>query len=430
MNRREFIVGAGAGASALAFGSNNQIRVAVAGLRSRGRQHILEFAKNRDSIITALCDPDDEQVRRGLELTRSLQTKEPKVYKDIRRLLEDKDIDVLAIATSNHWHALGTIWACQAGKDVFCEKPASHNIWEGRKMVDAARKYKRIVQVCMQSRSNLHKQKAVKLLRNGVIGELYMAKGLCYKRRLSIGSEPEGSVPNGVEYDLWLGPAPMRPFRSNRFHYNWHWFWDTGNGDIGNQGVHEMDVARWGLGKSGLPNKVYSSGGHFAYDDDQETPNTQIATFDYDDCQLVFEVRGLLTKGEADIEFDGRSYIGNIFFGSEGVMVLDPSGYRVYLGEERALTEELGYQEEQIWDSQPIVANFLEAVKSRDAEHLSCDVEEGHLSAALCHMANISYRTGRSLTFDPSTESFPGDDEANQLLSREYREPFVVPDEV
>lgn len=295
-------------------------------------------------------------------------------------------------------------------------------------MVEAARKYNRVVQVGMQSRSIVHKQKAVRLLREGVVGELYMAKGLCYKRRPSIGREADGRVPPGVDYDVWLGPAPQRPFNTNRFHYNWHWFWDTGNGDIGNQGVHEMDVARWGLGKSELPKKVYSSGGRFAYDDDQETPNTQIATFEYDDCQLVFEVRGLLTKGEADLPFDGRGYIGNIFFGSEGIMVVDPQGFRVYHGEKRELSQELGYQESRIWDTQPLVANFLEAVKSRNVDLQTCDVEEGHLSAALCHMANISYRLGRQLSFDSITETFPGDDQANQLLSRAYRKPFVIPE--
>lgn len=233
-------------------------------------------------------------------------------------------------------------------------------------------------------------QKAVQLLRERIVGELYMAKSLCYKRRKSI-----GQVPNGVDYNLWLGPAPKRPFNPNRFHYNWHWFWDTGNGDIGNQGVHEMDVARWGLGKSGLPRKVHSSGGHFVYDDDQETPTTQMATFEYGDCQLVFEVRGLLTKGEADLVFNGQSFVGNIFFGSEGVMVVDSTGFGVYLGEKHELAQELSYQDSRVWECQPLVANFLKAVQTRDVERLTCDIEEGHLSAALCHMAHISYRLGR-----------------------------------
>jgi predicted dehydrogenase len=222
----------------------------------------------------------------------------------------------------------------------------------------------------------------------------------------------------------------MRPFNSNRFHYNWHWFWDTGNGDIGNQGVHEMDVARWGLGKSALPRRVYSSGGKFGYDDDQETPNTQLATFDYGDCQLVFEVRGLLTGGESSIAFDGSNFIGNLFFGTEGTMSVDLRGFQIYHGEKRELAEQMDHTEPRAWDTTPLVANFLAAVRSRRQTDLTADIEEGHLSAALCHMANASYRTGRVLEFDAESETFGSDVEANGYLSREYREPFIVPSNV
>jgi predicted dehydrogenase len=293
--------------------------------------------------------------------------------------------------------------------------------------VEAARKYKRIVQVGMQSRSIGHKRRAIELLREGAIGKVYMARGLCYKRRKSIGRKPDGPVPPGVDYSTWLGPAPMRPFNPNRFHYNWHWFWDTGNGDIGNQGVHEMDIARWGLGKTSLPKMVHASGGKFVYDDDQETPNTQLAVFEYDDCQLVFEVRGLLTGGESGIAYDGSNFIGNIFLGSEGYLVVDYKGFQVYLGEKREVATRMECAEPEEWDTAPHVGNFLKAVRSRNPADQNADILEGHLSASLCHLANISYRTGRKLRFDPGTETFPGDTEASRMVTREYREPFVVP---
>ncbi len=222
----------------------------------------------------------------------------------------------------------------------------------------------------------------------------------------------------------------MRPFNPNRFHYNWHWFWDTGNGDIGNQGVHEMDIARWGLGKTSLPAKVISTGGKFVYDDDQETPNTQLAVFEYDDSQLVFEVRGLLTGGESSIAYDGSNFIGNLFYGSDGFMSLDYKGCQIYKGEERKLVQELKFSEPKTWDTTPHMANFLAAVRSRNYKDLHCDIEEGHISAALVHMANTSYRLGRKLHFDPAHENFGSDQQANQYLTRKYREPFVVPAKV
>ncbi len=428
MNRRTFLLSSGALASAA--GANDRVNVAVAGVRGRGREHIEIYARQPNCRVAAVVDIDQAQSERALGLADKAQSFKPKVYQDFRQMLDDKEIDAVSIATCNHWHALQTIWACQAGKDVYVEKPASHNIWEGRKMVEAARKHGRIVQVGMQSRSISHKQRAIELLRQGAIGKVYLAKGLCFKRRKSIGTGPDGPVPPGVDYNQWLGPAPWRPFNSVRFHYNWHWFWDTGNGDIGNQGVHEMDIARWGLGKKTLPKKVHASGGKFGYDDDQETPNTELAVLEYDDCQLVFEVRGLLTGGESSIHWDGSNFIGNLFFGTEGFMSLDVDACRIYLGEKRELAQEIKYQEPRQWDTAPHMANFLQAVRSRKPAELACDVEEGHLSAALCHMANISYRTGRKLTFDPAAENFGGDRDANQYVSRRYREPFVVPERV
>jgi predicted dehydrogenase len=272
----------------------------------------------------------------------------------------------------------------------------------------------------------------MQLLREGVIGKLYMARGLCFKRRKTIGSALPAQPPAGVEYDIWLGPARDKPWQENRFHYNWHWYWDFGNGDIGNQGVHEMDIARWGLGKSELPPRVFSSGGHFIYDDDQETPNTQTAIFDYDDVQLVFEVRGLMTGGESGLGemTGGPNTIGNMFYGSDGYMAVDVRGFRTYLGEDHKLGPSMDYAEPEQWDTAPHVANFLKAVKSRKHTDLNADIEQGHLSAALVHMANISYRTKRHLQFDPKAEKFVNDAEANKLLTRDYRAPYVVPDKV
>ncbi|MFN7920891.1 MAG: Gfo/Idh/MocA family oxidoreductase [Bryobacteraceae bacterium] len=432
MQRRTFIITSGATtlATQRAAGANDRVNVGVVGLRGRGREHVSIFGQDPLSRVAALCDIDNSQSERAVPLAEKMQGTKPKTYQDLRKLLDDKDVDAVSLATCNHWHALATIWACQAGKDVYVEKPASHNIWEGRKMVEAARKYGRIVQVGMQSRTTEHKQRAIQLLREGVIGKVYLAKGLCYKRRKSIGKSPDGPIPAGVDYNTWLGPAPMRAFNPNRFHYNWHWFWDTGNGDIGNQGVHEMDICRWGLGKTSLPPKVYSSGGKFAYDDDQETPNTQLSTFDYGDSQIVFEVRGLLTGSESSIPSDGSNFIGNLFLGSEGHMSVDSTGFQVYLGEKRELAQSMKPTESRIWETSPHMNNFLKAVRSRKHTDLTGDIADGHLSAALCHMANISYRLGRQLRFDPVNENFGADYEANQMLSRDYRAPFVVPDAV
>jgi predicted dehydrogenase len=314
---------------------------------------------------------------------------------------------------------------------VYVEKPASHNIWEGRRAVEAARKYDRIVQCGMQARSLVHYQRAIQLVREGGIGKVYMAKGLCYKRRKSIGRKPDSAVPAGVNYDLWVGPAAMRPFNPNRFHYNWHWFWNTGDGDIANQGVHEMDIGRWGLGKSTPATKVTSMGGKFIYDDDQETPNTQLAAFQYGDCEQVFEVRGLITGSEGNMTLeDEQHYIGVVFFGSEGYLTVDSNGFQVFMGEKKQRTQYVKHIETEAWSTLPHVENFLKAVRSRKRSDLNCDILEGHVSATLCHLANTSYRLGRSLAFDPEAENFGSDSEANAMLRRDYREGFVVPERV
>jgi predicted dehydrogenase len=420
MERRTFLVG-----SAMALpmlGANEKINVAVVGVGGRGTAHVREYLGIPEARVAAVCDVNTAQTERAGQLVNKAYGSNPKYYQDLRKLYEDKDIDAVSIATPNHWHALATIWACQAGKDVYVEKPASYNIFEGQQMLKAARKYNRMVQVGMQSRSIPYKRRAVELLREGAIGKVYYAKGLCFKQRKSIGKAADGPVPPGVDWDIFLGPAPMRPFNPLRFKYNWHWFWDTGNGDIGNQGIHEMDVARWGLGRD-LPVGAVSTGGKYVYDDDQQTPNTQIATFDYGDAELVFEVRGLTTGGEASIEAGGPNFIGNIFLGSNGYLSLDHKGFQIFLGDKREPGESGKISGRG--DTKDHMVNFLQAVKSRRKEDLHGEVAEGVKSAELVHMANTSYRLGRKLTFDPAADKYVNDAEANAMISRpKYREPY------
>src|SRR5262245_52273436 len=444
MNRRDFVkssAGAAAVTGTLGFnikthaGSpNDTVRVAVVGFNGQGRAHIREYAQMPNVEIAALCDIDASVMSKGSQEVERLTKKKPKEYVDLRKLLEDKSIDAVSIATHNHWHSLMGIWACQAGKDVYVEKPCSQSYWEGKQLVAAARKYNRIVQHGTNSRSSVALREAMQKLKDGVIGEVYMARGLCFKWRDTIGKEQDKAVPPGVDYDLWLGPAPKRPFNPNRFHYNWHWNWDYGNGDIGNQGIHEMDICRWGLGVT-LPTKVCSMGGHFMFDDDQVTPNTQVANLEFNKngkkVMIVFEVRHWMSNNEAGIGQrrddeggGGGNCIGNIFYGSEGYMAIDGyNSYKTFLGKK----QEPGPSRREggsNWE------NFIKAVRSRKREDLNADIEEGHLSSALVHLANISYRVGRSIEFDPAKEQIVKDGKANDMLRRKYREPFVVPEKV
>ena len=409
------------------LGANDRINVGIVGIGGRGRDHIDDYAKQSQCRIAAVCDVDQAGRERGMAQVEKLLSYKPKQYTDMRQLFADKEIDAVSFATPNHWHALGTIWACQAGKDVYVEKPPSHNIYEGRKMIEAARKYQRMVQVGSQSRSIAHIRRAVDLLGQGIIGKVYEARGLCFNPRKSIGHTPDEAVPPGVNWDLFLGPAPMRPFSRNRFHYNWHWFWDTGNGDLGNQGIHEMDKARWGLNR-GLPKYVVSSGAKFLYQDDQETPNTQTAVFDYDDCRMTFDVRGLIAPGESDVRRGSEQSVGNVFYGSDGFLTLDGSGFRVYKGDKHELTmhEKPAGRDEDA----PHVANFLAACRSRNYHELAADIEIGVTSVALVHFANASYRVGRRLKIDQANWSVVSDAEAQKYLTRNYRAPYVVPERV
>ena len=424
MQRRIFVAG---GALALrALGANDRVNIAVIGVGGRGRAHIGFIAKQPNAQVAAVCDVNQAQTERAVALADKAQGSKPKVYEDMRKVFEDKDIDAVSIATPNHWHSLATIWACQAGKDVYCEKPASYNIWESQRMVAAARQHNRMVQIGMQSRSTPHKMRAMQLLHDGALGKLYLAKGLCFKRRPSIGHTPDEPVPPGVNWDLFLGPAAMTPYSKNRHVYNWHWFWNTGNGDIGNQGIHEMDIARWGLGV-GLPKGGVSTGGKYVYTDDQETPNTQLASLDYGDSEIVFEVRGLPTGGEADLTAMGPNFVGNLFYGEKGFMAVDHVGFRIYLGDKREPGESMKAQPGKGDESIAHFANFIDAIKSRKHEDLHGDVLTGAESAMLVHVANTSYRLGRRVTFDAKTQSFVNDSEANKMKTRNpYRAPYIV----
>jgi predicted dehydrogenase len=396
----------------------------------------MELARGFSAIpgvrVKTLCDPDSNLFAERVRALAKQEGGPPGVETDLRRVFDDDEIDAVAIATPDHWHALATIWACQAGKHVYVEKPCSHNLFEGRRMVEAARKYGCIVEVGFQNRSIRNVRRAMKFLHDGGIGEVYLARGLCFKPRDSIGRKPDSAVPDGVDYDLWLGCAPERPFNENRFHYEWHWFWDYGCGDIGNQGPHQFDIARWGLGVAGHPVSVQSEGGYFAWDSDQETPNTQTAAFRYADGRLLtFEVRGLYTNAEEGIR------IGNLFYGTEGWMHLRGSTWKTFFGR-RNEPGPGSEDEEESADPMDLAGtgsgnhfeNFVAALRSGRAEDLTCGIEEGFLSTALPHLANIAYRVGRRLRFDGARERFAGDREADALRTRPYREPFVVPEEV
>lgn len=434
------------------LGANDRVRVAIVGLRGRGENHIREFGALPNVEIAALCDIDDSVMSQRLSEVRKMGF-QPKTYTDVRKLLDDKLIDAVSIATPHHWHALITIWACQAGKDVYVEKPCSHNLWEGGQLVSAAAKYNRIVQHGTQGRSSPAVREAVRRIQQeALLGDVYLSRGLCFKWRDTIGRTPVSPVPAGVDYNLWTGPAPLLPFTKNHFHYNWHWFWNYGNGDLGNQGIHQMDIARWGLGV-GFPNRISAVGGHFMFEDDQQTPNTLNCAFEYHRpngkrTMLEFEVRHWITNHEAGIgagrditapsaeaaqaglgPMEGNyNSVGNIFYGPKGYLAIDNvAGYRSWLGR----GQQPGPAGPEGKDDH--FANFIACVVSRKKEDLRAPIEEGHISAGLAHLANASYRLGRTLNFDPQTQLVINDEEANRLLrgvDRGYRAPFVVPEQV
>jgi predicted dehydrogenase len=452
------------------LGANDTVRIAVAGLNGRGSAHVDEFSKMAGVAVTTLVDPDTRTFEKRIRQVESHGGRTPSAVQDIRRALDDKNIDVVSIATPNHWHALMTIWACQAGKDVYVEKPCSHNIHEGRIAVEAARRHQRIVQHGTQSRSNSDWALAAAAIASGKLGKLRISRALCYKPRGSIGFKPNTTPPPEVDFNLWLGPAREQPYHANLVHYNWHWFWDFGNGDIGNQGVHQMDIARWLIpGPDGrgvtYPRSVSSLGGRFGYKDQGQTANTQISVMDFGETLLIFEVRGL----KAD-PYMGEK-VGNIAHLEEGTII---GGKFARKGSNTfEPLAKLGIAlEPKRGPGKGHFGNFIAAVRSRKVEDLNSDILEGHYSSALCHLANISYRLGvdvthgkdhgafgdnkdvhetlartaehlqangvalegltyrlgKTLTVDADTESIVGDAEANRMLTRPYRAPFVVPD--
>jgi predicted dehydrogenase len=428
VSRRSFIQKS-AGAAALlsmptiipanVFGSNDKVRVAVLGVNGRGTTHIEGYMNLPDVEVACLCDPDLVILGQRAAEFEKKYGKKVNQQQDLRRVYEDKSIDAVSIATPNHWHALAAIWACQAGKDVYVEKPGSHNVFEGRKMVEAAAKYDRIVQHGVQLRSSVAVQEAIKHLRDGLIGNVYMARGLCYRWRDNIGDKGTEPVPEGLDYDLWTGPAAKQPFSRNIVHYNWHWTWNYGNGDVGNQGVHETDLCMWGL-NVGLPEKITAAGGKFLFNDAKITPEVLSSTYYYPKEKKIieFEVRPWMTNDEKGVT------VGNIFYGSEGYLVVNGyDTYQSFLGKDY----KPGPSRKEGGDH---FLNFITAVRAHNKSLLNAPVETAHLSSALAHLGNIAYRTGRTLNFDPAKEKFINDDEANTLLTRPPRAPYVVPDKI
>ena len=433
------------------------IRVGVIGVRGRGRAHVGGFKDSPHAVVVAICDADQGVIAPAMK-----SVPKAKYYQDLRRMLDDPSIDAVSIATPNHWHSLAAIWALQAGKHVYVEKPVSHHLFEGRQVVNAAKQSGKIVQHGTQARSQPATQQAMAFLHEGGLGELRLAHGLCYKSRASIGKvEGPQRPPATCDYDLWTGPAAMQPLMRQNLHYDWHWVFNTGNGDLGNQGVHQTDIARWGLGLGTHPKRIISCGGRLGYEDDGNTPNTQVTLLDYGDKQIIFEVRGLKTA-----PFHGAD-IGVVFIGEKGTLVSGSYNKVQAYDHDGKLIETFE-------GSADHYQNFLDAIRAGDPAVLNAPIAEGHLSASICHLGNSSYRLGEEqalgaveqpfgdsaaandafsrfsehlaangidtqaikirrgleLTFDSATERFTGPraDEANRLLRRDDREPFVVPE--
>jgi predicted dehydrogenase len=448
IDRRGFIkksvaasVGFAAGAPAYIKGyarnkPNEVINVAVAGIRSRGGYyyggsgHTANFTKIDNSRVAAICDVDENLFDQAIADIEKLGGDKPRTVVDFRDLLEDNDIDAVSIASPDIWHALQTIWACKAGKDVYIEKPISYTIDEGRKMVEAARNHNRIVQAGTQYRSSRVVQQAVQAIHDGVIGDVYMGRGVIFGHRPSIGRVADSPVPAGVHWDLYRGPAPMIPFNENHFHYNWHWYWDTSTSEFGNNGVHMMDIVRWAMKKNEYPKKVSCSGGFYVWDSDQEIPNLQIGTLEFDDGKIMeIEVRSLFTNLE-----EGNT-TGCFLYGSKGWMHITGDGYEVYLGTKNEpgpslKKSDLEPTELEKAEIESHFVNFLDCMRSRRREDLRADIATGHLSTAMMHLGNIAYRTGRKLVFNGENEKFVSDKEADAYLTRKFRKPYVMPEEI
>ena len=468
------------------IGANEDIRMGVIGINSRGKAHMSAYAKMKGVRISSLCDIDPNVLDARVNKLSDQQGFAVKGFADLREMFEKGDIDAMSTATPNHWHTLAGVWAMQAGKDAYIEKPISHNVWEGRQLVKLSRKLNRICQGGTQSRSMSSVRGAVKFVQDGKLGKIKYVKGLCYKPRSSIGlvGEEGGKIPDGVNYDLWCGPAELEsPLRRGRFHYDWHWFYAYGNGDMGNQGIHQMDVARWFIGEDKIAPVSMSIGGRLGYEDDAETPNTQIVYHDYESAPLIFETRGLPSNKAAQKSGWGKNMNKPEEFPDQGgiAVVVVCEGGCVYCssGGKVAVIDADGEK----MDNPPKIegtdnfTNFIDAVKSRKREGQYSECEETHLSSALCHTGLISHRLGKLMTNDeikdqiesdkvltaryeamadhlrknevaidektvtygpmikwnPDTEWAEGngdemDRAANALATREYRAPYVVPE--
>jgi predicted dehydrogenase len=420
--------------------ANERLRVAVVGLGGRGRRSHLpalqELAKENVEIA-AVSDVDEKRMNDSADDCEKVSGKRPATVVDMRRLLEDQSIDAVSLATPDHWHALQTIWCCQAGKDVYCEKPGSHNLFEGRQMVSAARKYARIVQHGTQCRSSPNIREGIRKLHQGAIGRVYMARAMAYKLKAG-GKNDFAAVPPGLDWDLWLGPAPKKPY--NRLAITrWRFLRDYGSGQTGDQGVHQLDILRWGLGIDTHPTQVQSIGAInlFHPTSDEDTPTNLVfgCRFSGQDLMATFETRDGYTNEEAGMGttypfVDRRNVVGVIFFGTEGYMIFpDYSSYYTFLGPKREPGPSAAVEGAPYMNTEHF-ANWVQAIRSRNHKDLTADVLEGHLSSSICHLANIAFWTGRTLAFDPSAERFVNDAEADRLLKPPYREPYVVPEEV
>jgi predicted dehydrogenase len=432
VSRRKFlgstaaVVAAGTMAKGTVFGANDRIGVCVMGFHGQGGSHINDVLEQEGAEIVALCDVDERVLQMGARKVEREQGAEPARYTDIRDALADEQVDAITIAAPNHWHSLATYWAILAGKDVYVEKPLSHNIWEGRQIVKAAKKHGRIVQHGTQSRADSTLIRDMRLLHEGFIGKIVHSRGYVYKNgnRYAIGHGAPGDVPAYLDWNLWQGPRAESPYLINvdsdrkpglQVHYNWHWFWKYGNGEIGNQGVHEMDIACWGHNR-GLPVKSSSTGGRYAWDDDGETPNTQATQFTYEDgTMLTFEVRNLGSFHEAD-----AGSCGNSFYGENGYYVRR-KGFFDYNNEPIEVKEEKPKGEHKF-------THFFNAVRSRKQEDCPMSVLDAHIGCAHIHIGNIAYRLGRTVFFDPEAETFRDNDEANAMVKDYYREGFEIKD--
>ncbi|MHB1308333.1 MAG: Gfo/Idh/MocA family protein [Limisphaerales bacterium] len=416
LSRRQFLhrtaittVTAGAiGPSLNVLGANARVRLAFMGVNARGSDLIKGFSALEGTEIAAICDVDDRAMVKGTEAAAGAGSSTlPRSAKDVRRLLDDPDLDALVIAAPDHWHAPATILACAAGKHVYLEKPASHNAREGELAVDAARKHRRVVQLGTQRRSMARIIEAMDQVRSGALGRVVFSRAWYTNQRGSIGRGRPAPVPDGLDWNLWQGPAPEHPFQDNVVHYNWHWFWHWGTGELGNNGIHALDLCRWGLGVE-FPTRVTSAGGRYHFDDDQESPDTNVVTYDFGGRMISWEGRSCLRRG-----IEG-SMFGAAFYGEQGTLVIDGGGYRIFDPRDQEIAAVQGPG-----DDRPHLQNFVDCIRNGQAPNAG--LAEGHRSTLLCHLGNIAWRTGRTLECDPRTGRIVGDKDASRLWGRKYR---------